>query len=332
MERQRQISTWLEQRWPGQPITLAPASADASFRRYFRVTLGDGTSYIVMDAPPEQEDCRPWLAVRQLFAAAGAHMPEVFAEDLDRGFLLISDLGETQYSSVLTTETASILYGDAMDALIRIQLASSPGILPDYDEAFLRRELELFPEWFVTRHAGATLTDLERTRLAKVFDRIVAVNLAEPQVFVHRDFHSRNLMFVAPHNPGIVDFQDALYGPLSYDLVSLFKDAYVDWEEELVIDWLVRYWERARKVGLPVRSDFAEFHRDFEWMGVQRHLKILGIFARLAHRDGKTGYLKDMPRVAGYLRKTCGRYDTLAPVVHLLNRLEKLQVQEGYTF
>jgi aminoglycoside/choline kinase family phosphotransferase len=333
MERQQQISTWLEQRWPGQPITLAPASADASFRRYFRATLVDGTRYIVMDAPPEREDCRPWLAVQQLFAAAGVPVPEVFAEDLERGFLLISDLGETPYLSVLTAETAPLLYSDAIDALIRIQLASQPGILPDYDEAALRRELELFPEWFVARHYAATLTDLERTRLAKVFDRLVAVNLAESKVFVHRDFHSRNLMVSAPpHSPGIIDFQDALYGPLSYDLVSLFKDAYIDWDEELVIDWLVRYWEQARKVGLPVRSDFAEFHRDFEWMGVQRHLKVLGIFARLAHRDGKTGYLKDMPRVAGYLRKTCGRYDVLAPVVHLLNRLEKLQVQEGYTF
>ena len=330
MQRQSQLYAWLTSLWPDRQFSLAPASADASFRSYHRVSFDDGSSMIVMDAPPAHEDCRPWLHVQKLFQAAGVHVPEVLAQDLTQGFLLLSDLGNTTYLSVLNAENASALYADALAALVNIQLASRSGILPDYDRALLKREMDLFPEWFLARHHGLVLTDAERATLEQTFECILAVNLAEPQVFVHRDYHSRNLMVTTP-NPGIIDFQDAVYGPLSYDLVSLFKDAYVEWDEEQMLDWLIRYWEMARKAGVPVRADFAEFHRDYEWMGVQRHLKVLGIFARLYHRDGKDGYLKDLPLVARYLRKACERYTELGFLRRLLDRVENKQTVLGYT-
>lgn len=335
MQRQQEITTWLEGMYPGRSFTLAPASADASFRRYFRVSFTDGETMIVMDAPPSHEDCKPWLHVQQLFAAAGMHVPAVLATDLERGYLLLSDLGNQTYLPALTLETAPALYGDALDALIDLQAASRPGELPVYDEALLRRELNLFPEWYLSKHLGVTLDDKQQRVLDTIFQRILAVNLAEPNVFVHRDYHARNLMVVPGDkgkNPGVVDFQDAVYGPMSYDLVSLFKDAYISWDEELVIDWLARYWEKARRRGLPVREDFGDFYRDYEWMGVQRHIKILGIFARLYHRDGKDGYLKDMPLVLGYLRSTCARYDGLMPLLRLLDKLHGTEVQTGMTF
>ncbi len=334
MERQQQIKTWLAGLWPGRSFALAPASADASFRRYFRATLDDGTTRVIMDAPPANEDCRPWLHVQQLFQAAGVHVPEVLARDLDRGFLLLSDLGATTYLQVLDAGNAAPLYADAIGALIRIQLASRPGVLPDYDATLLRRELELFPEWFLAKHHQMVLTESDKKSLAAVFDRILAVNLAEPKVLVHRDYHSRNLMRTdgsGAGNPGIIDFQDAVFGPISYDMVSLLKDAYIEWDEELALDWLVRYWEAARKAGLPIAADFGEFVRDYEWMGVQRHVKVLGIFARLFHRDGKDGYLKDLPLVARYLRKACERYAELSPLRKLLDRVEDKVTVLGYT-
>ncbi|HTJ96430.1 MAG TPA: phosphotransferase [Rhodocyclaceae bacterium] len=321
MQRQQEITVWLQSLAPGRSFTLAPASADASFRRYFRVSYNDGATQIVMDAPPSHEDCKPWLHVQDLFARAGVHVPKVLAIDLERGYLLLSDLGSQTYLPVLDAESAPALYADAVDALLALQLASQPGQLPEYNEALLRRELDLFPEWYLGKHLGVTLNDKQTVMLEKTFRRIMDVNLAEPQVYVHRDFHSRNLMVTIP-NPGVIDFQDAVYGPISYDLVSLFKDAYISWDEELIIDWLVRYWEKARKLGLPVRDDFGDFYRDYEWMGVQRHLKVLGIFARLYHRDGKDGYLKDMPLVAAYLRKACHRYEALHPLLRLLDQVE----------
>jgi hypothetical protein len=207
---------------------------------------------------------------------------------------------------------------------VRIQAASRPGQLPPYDRVLLKRELDLFPDWYVARHLNIELTPAQRQTLADAFEKILAVNLAEPPVYVHRDYHSRNLMMTTP-NPGIIDFQDAVYGPISYDLVSLLRDAYVEWPEELVLDWAVRYWEKARRAGLPVRADFADFYRDFEWMGVQRHIKVLGIFARLCHRDGKQGYVNDMPLVARYLRAACARYRDLGPLLKLLDQLENPQ-------
>ncbi|MDP1526484.1 MAG: phosphotransferase [Rhodocyclaceae bacterium] len=332
MERIEQIQGWLTEQFPGQHFGMAPASADASFRRYFRITFDDGKTSIVMDAPPAQEDVRPWLQVQQLFHAAGAHVPEVLAQDLEHGFLLISDLGTTTYLAALNDGAAAdALYRAAIDTLIDIQCSSRPDALPAYDHALLKRELDLFPDWYIGKHVTIDFSAADRQMLESVFEKILAVNLAEPAVYVHRDYHSRNLM-VAGDKPGVIDFQDAVYGPISYDLVSLFKDAYVDWDEEQTIDWLVRYWEKARKAGLPVRADFGAFFRDYEWMGVQRHVKVLGIFARLYHRDGKDGYLKDMPLVAKYLRTACARYSDLGPLLRLLDKLDNRQAQVGYTF
>ena len=309
---------------------IAPASADASFRRYFRVTR-QGGNYIVMDAPPAHEDCRPFVKVARLFADAGVHVPRVQAQDLQQGFLLLSDLGDTTYLSALNPATARNLYLDANDALIRIQQASRPGVLPGYDQALLLRELMLFPEWYVARHLGASMTPQQAEMLDTVFRRILTNNLAQPQVYVHRDWHSRNLMVSDP-NPGILDFQDAVYGPITYDLASIYRDAYIQWDEEMQLDWVIRYWEKARAARLPVCDDFGGFWRDFEWMGAQRHIKVLGIFARLYHRDGKDGYLKDMPLVMHYLRKVCERYDELKPLLFLLDALQDTQPQVGYTF
>ncbi|HEY6094834.1 MAG TPA: phosphotransferase [Gallionellaceae bacterium] len=332
MKRQQQLTEWLTGLYPDQPFTIAPASADASFRRYFRATFADRT-LIVMDAPPEHENCAPFIHVDQLFDAAGAHVPHILAENLTQGFLLLSDLGNTTYLQALKENPAQAraLYGAATDALIRIQLASSEHELPAYDEALLLREMRLFPEWYVARHLKVTLNAQQDALLEAVFQCIVQNNLAQPRTYVHRDYHSRNLMVTEP-NPGILDFQDAVYGPITYDLASLFKDAYIRWEEADVMDWLIRYWEKARKAGLPIHADFGDFYRDYEWMGVQRHIKVLGIFARLYHRDGKDGYLMDMPLVMDYLRRACERYIDLKPLLNLLDELEPRDQQVGYTF
>ncbi|MGA7595489.1 MAG: phosphotransferase [Gallionella sp.] len=357
MQRQQQLSVWLHSLFPGEQFTLAPASADASFRRYFRITfqnhqashgrfngieqtdLQDAAqqagSLIVMDAPPQREDCRPFVHISKLFEDAGTHVPHVYAQDLEQGFLLLSDLGNTTYLQALTgaeTGVAKWLYGDATNALIDIQLASRDHELPPYDEALLMREMRLFPDWYIARHLNAALSEEQKSRMETVFARIIENILAQPRVYVHRDFHSRNLMKLGEKNPGILDFQDAVYGPITYDLVSLFKDAYIRWEEADIIDWLIRYWEKARKAGLPVHDDFSAFYRDYEWMGVQRHLKVLGIFARLYHRDGKDGYLKDLPLVMSYLRAACARYIDLKPLLNLLDTLEPKISREGYTF
>lgn len=332
MERIEQIRGWLAAQFPDQSFNLAPASADASFRRYLRATFADGATHIVMDAPPAQEDVRPWLHVQRLFLTAGAHVPEVLAQDPERGFLLLSDLGSTTYlTAVESGANADTLYRAAIDTLVDIQRASQPGTLPAYDRTLLKRELDLFPDWYIDKHVAVPIDASQRNALEAVFEKVLAINLAEPCVHVHRDYHSRNLM-VDGNKPGVVDFQDAVHGPISYDLVSLFKDAYVEWDEERTLDWLVRYWEKARQAGLPVRADFSEFFHDYEWMGVQRHIKVLGIFARLYHRDGKDGYLANMPLVAKYLRTTCARYGELTPLLRLLDKLENRQVQVGYTF
>lgn len=335
MERLQALQEWAARQLGGDGLDIAPASADASFRRYFRVTA-KGRDYIVMDAPPAHEDCRPFIAVARLFGEAGVHVPEVLAQDLDQGFLLLSDLGHTTYLSALNAAdrdpaVARELYLASNDALIRIQQVSRPGVLPEYDRALLTRELMLFPEWYVAKHLGVAMNEQQQAILDVVFERILANNLAQPQVWVHRDWHSRNLMVSDP-NPGILDFQDAVYGPITYDLASIYRDAYIEWDEEQQLDWVIRYWEKARAARLPVREDFGDFWRDFEWMGAQRHIKVLGIFARLYHRDGKDGYLKDMPRVMRYLRKVCERYDELKPLLFLLDVLENRQVKVGYTF
>ena len=313
---------------------MSPASADASFRRYFRLSFADARpSVIVMDAPPPQEDCTPFVRIAGLLSAAGLNAPKIISQDLDQGFLLLSDLGKTTYLTAINEDegNADALFNDAMDALVRWQAASQPAILPAYDDALLRRELAIFPDWYVGRHLGVTLDDTQRNTLATTFDAIVGCNLAQPQVYVHRDYMPRNLMLSAP-NPGILDFQDAVYGPISYDVASLFKDAFLSWPEERVLDWTIRYWQKAKKAGLPVRADFGEFYTDCEWMGLQRHLKIMGIFARLNYRDGKPDYLADTPRLSRYVRGVASRYNRLKPLLLLFDELENVADSSGYTF
>jgi aminoglycoside/choline kinase family phosphotransferase len=322
--RRAALQRWLEAQLPGERFALAPASEDASFRRYFRAALDDGRSFIAMDAPPDKEDCRPFVRVAGLLRDAGVHAPQVHAQDLDQGFLLLADLGTRTYLAELAGQdalhNAPRLFSDATDALVKWQLASRAGVLPAYDEALLRREMNLFPEWYVHKHLGKTLSDAQRGSLESIFGLLVKSALAQPAVYVHRDYMPRNLMVCEP-NPGVLDFQDAVLGPITYDAVSLVRDAFLSWEEEQVLDWTVRYWEKAKKARLPVDADFAEFWRAFEWMGLQRHLKVLGIFARINYRDAKPKYLADTPRFLKYVRDTAGRYGALVPLIRLLDEL-----------
>ncbi len=330
MNRLDQLRLWVSAQLKGADVSLTPASADASFRRYFRVTYGCGT-LIAMDAPPEQENCAPFVRVARLFRAAEVNVPEVLAQDLEQGFLLLTDFGSTTYLEALNRSQARSLYEDALNALVAIQRASRPGELPEYDCVLLKREIELFPQWYVAHHLGRGLTQKQAEAFDSVCSTVLECNFGEPRVYVHRDYHSRNLMLTQP-NPGILDFQDAVLGPISYDLASLLKDAYIEWPEEQVLDWTVRYWEKARAAHLPVRSDFADFFRDFEWMGVQRHLKVLGIFARLWHRDGKDRYLANIPLVLRYVQRVATRYRELNPLARLLDELHDRKQAAGYSF
>lgn len=316
--------------------SLRPASDDASFRRYFRVDAGAaaGGSLIVMDAPPDRENCAPFVHAARVFGDAGLSVPEVFDTDLEAGVLLLEDLGNDTYLSTLDGDSADGHYRDAGGALIRLQQASRPGVFPDYDRALLERELLLYPDWYIARHKRVELTDSMKAALAQSFDLLIKAALSQPRVYVHRDWHSRNLMQLEPkRNPGILDFQDAVYGPITYDLVSLLRDAYISWPEERQLDWAIRYWEGARKASLPVADDFGDFYRDFEWMGLQRQLKVLGIFARLNYRDGKSRYLADMPRVLSYALTAARRYQALSGLVGVLEAVEQITPAEpGYTF
>ena len=324
------LEAWLRARLGGAPFTMERASTDASFRRYFRVFLDDRT-LIAMDAPPQREDSRAFVHVARLLAGAGLNAPRILEHDFALGFLLVTDLGTRLYLQALQRQDPDPLFDDATAALVRWQSSTRADELPPYDEPKLRRELELFPDWYVGRHLGITLSPAQRDALEGVFQAILARNLAEPRVYVHRDFMPRNLMVCDP-NPGILDFQDAVLGPVSYDVACLFRDAFLSWEEERVLDGTIRYWEKARRAGLPVRADFADFWRDVEWMGLQRHLKVAGIFARLAHRDGKQGYVEDAPRFIGYIRHAVSRYDELAPLGRLLDQIEGREPRVGYTF
>jgi len=325
------LERWLQSEFRQRDLTLAPASEDASFRRYFRVRLSDGRTFVAMDAPPEREDCEPFVRVAALMRAAGLNVPQILGRDRGQGFLLLSDLGFTTFLDALDDDNAASLMGDATDALLRWQLATRPDALPPYDEALLRRELALFPEWYVGRHLGRTLGTGERQALEAVETLLVRSALAQPRVYVHRDFMPRNLMLCDP-NPGVLDFQDAVIGPVTYDIASLTRDAFRSWDEARVLDWTVRYWEQAKHARLPVDADFGAFYRAFEWMGLQRHLKVLGIFARICYRDGKPAYLKDASRFLDYARGVCGRYASLAPLTRLLDHLEQRSSQVGYTF
>jgi hypothetical protein len=307
--------------------TLRPASSDASFRRYFRADRSDGGSVVVMDAPPPQEDVRPFVRVAGLIAAAGLHAPRVLEADAAHGFLLLDDLGNELYLQALLAAQASgdaqgadRLMRDAIAALVTWQLKVPAAALPPYDDALLRRELALFPDWCVARECGVTWTAAETATWNAACDQLVAAALAQPVVAVHRDWMPRNLMVAVP-NPGILDFQDAVGGPIGYDLASLLRDAFVSWDEAQELDWAIRYWEAARAAGLPVPADFGELWRDVEWIGLQRHLKVLGIFSRLKHRDGKPAYSRDLPRFFAYAHKVATRYSTLRPLARLLEPL-----------
>lgn len=312
-----------------KPDTLRPASSDASFRRYLRID-GTASSYIVMDAPPEQEDVRPFVHVAGLIHAASLHAPQVLAQDATNGFLLLSDLGSRLYlaelkSAVAAADSAGVdrLMRAAMSTLVTWQQRVDASSLPAYNDILLRRELALFPEWCVQREFGVTWDTEQQATWAATCDLLVASALAQPTVAVHRDYMPRNLMVCddAPDGPGILDFQDAVRGPISYDVASMLRDAFISWEEEQELDFAIRYWQQARKVGLPVPADFGEFWKPLEWMGLQRHLKVLGIFCRLKHRDGKPAYSADLPRFFAYAHKVATRYEGLGPLARLIEPL-----------
>ena len=343
-----QFQTWLSHIAPGQNLqieSLRLASADASFRRYFRIDsylrsndMGQRPiSFIIMDAPPDKENCQPFVKVAGLMQAAGIHAPQVLAWEEAQGFMLLTDLGAQTMMQVINRAEPQVnlpLYLQAVDVLIAWQLSSKPGVLPPYDEALLRRELELFPDWYIARHKGVEIDQAMRFTLDNTFKQIVAANLAQPSVFVHRDFMPRNLMApqMADGALGVLDFQDAVYGPITYDIASLMRDAFLSWEEDFCLEVTVRYWERARKAGLPVDADFGEFYRGVEWMGLQRHLKVAGIFARLTLRDGKPQYLADTPRFIAYIRSTCARYRELKPLLRLVDKLEGIVEPDIFGF
>jgi hypothetical protein len=315
------------------PASLRIASADASFRRYLRIDSKHG-SRIIMDAPPDKEDCRPFAKVAGLMAAAGLNVPRILAWDEAQGFMLLDDLGTQTMMEAIDREDAAAnrpLYMRAVDALVAWQSASRPGVLPAYDEALLARELALFPDWYLEQHRGVKVEGAMRETLDSTFKLIIQRNLASPSVYVHRDFMPRNLM-LSEGRLGVLDFQDAVYGPITYDIASLMRDAFLTWDEEFVLDITVRYWQKAQKAGLPVDPDFGEFYRGVEWMGLQRHLKVAGIFARLTLRDGKPRYLADTPRFIAYIRATAGRYRELAPLLRLVDEVEGTQAVSGYAF
>jgi hypothetical protein len=335
--RREAFSQWLQPLAAArglQPHTLRPASADASFRRYLRIDDSTGASFIVMDAPPPQEDVRPFVHIAGLLRDGGLNAPQVLAADEPLGFLLLNDLGSELYLDAFRTATpaqADALMRAAIAALVQMQQRVPADGLPPYDRALLQRELDLFTDWAVPKEFGLQWSDAQRAQWQRVCDTLIDSALAQPTVFVHRDYMPRNLM-VSPPTPGVLDFQDAVRGPVSYDIASLLRDAFWSWDEEREIDWAVRYWEQARAAGLPVAGDFGEFWRQIEWMGLQRHLKVLGIFCRLKHRDGKAKYVQDLPRFFAYATKVALRYVQLQPLLPLIEPMSGSLVQAGYTF
>ncbi len=364
-QRETDFNTWLTALAPRHGLqigSLRSASTDASFRRYFRIDSPLG-SRIIMDAPPEQEDCRPFARVAELMDAAQVKVPKVLAWDQSKGFMLLTDLGTNTMLQLINPDQPGAnqhWYLQAVEALIAWQVASRPDVLPPYDEALLRQEMELFPAWYLKQHRGVAVEGDVRRTLDTAFSHIIRENLSWPSVYVHRDFMPRNLMVgnaptlatscaalppegaVSPWGGpaakpcdvriGVLDFQDAVYGPITYDIASLMRDAFLSWEEDFCLDITIRYWEKARKAGLPVGDDFGEFYRGVEWMGLQRHLKVAGIFARLTLRDGKPQYLADTPRFIRYIRSTCARYRELKPLLRLIERVEGIEVVSGYSF
>ena len=334
MQRQTELKKWLETVYPDQPFELSFAAADADFRRYFRATFSDGHTVVCMDAPPDKMSVAPYLKVQKLFHMV--NVPQVLHVDETQGFMVLNDLGSTTFLTAMTQEkneaAHKALLLEAVGELIELQLASRSGVLPEYDREVMLREINLFPEWFVAKELGCELNFKQRRLWQQTVDTLLPPLLAQPKVYVHRDYIVRNLM-LQEGRPGVLDFQDALYGPISYDLVSLLRDAFIGWDEEFVLDLVIRYWEQARAAGLPVPPEFDEFYRWFEWMGVQRHLKVAGIFARLYHRDGKDKYRPEIPRFLNYLRRVSRRYQDLAPLYALLvDLVGDEELETGYTF
>ncbi|NWD70177.1 phosphotransferase [Pseudomonas gingeri] len=319
----RQLETlFLAEGWGAiPPATLTAASSDASFRRYFRWE-GEGRSLIVMDAPPPQENCKPFVDIAHLLAKSGINVPKIHAQDLENGFLLLNDLGNQTYLDVIDADNADALFADAIDALLAFQQLPMDSELPSYDVALLRRELELFPEWYVGHELGRAFDPAQLAMWQRVSALLIDSALAQPKVLVHRDYMPRNLMASEP-NPGVLDFQDAVYGPVTYDITCLFKDAFLSWPDARVRGWLQDYWQRAAERGIAVQADFEEFLRASDLMGVQRHLKVIGIFARICHRDGKPRYLADVPRFFAYIEAVVARRPELAELGELLTSLRQ---------
>ena len=327
--RLQHLKDWLDEQLPKlfsaqgwgaiPPATLTAASSDASFRRYFRWE-GEGRTFIVMDAPPPQENCKPFVDIAHLLSKSGINVPKIYAEDLSQGFLLLNDLGRKTYLDVIDAQNADQLFADAIDALLAFQQLPMEAPLPSYDVALLRRELELFPEWYVKRHLGIEFDATQQTSWQRVSELLIDSALSQPKVLVHRDYMPRNLMISEP-NPGVLDFQDAVYGPVTYDITCLFKDAFLSWPQERVARWLKLYWDKAGALGIPVQDDFDEFCRASDLMGVQRHLKVIGIFARICHRDGKPRYVADVPRFFSYIEAVLARRPELVELSNLLTSL-----------
>ena len=314
------LQGWLSQELSTNDFELAPASADASFRRYFRVTRG-GDSFIAMDAPPEKEDSHPFVAIDRLLEQQGVNVPHIHALDLERGFLLLGDFGDRHFLSALNDNSVEGLYDDAMRSLLKIQHTPAAS-LPRYDRQLLWREMELFRDWFLDTHLGLSLDGAQHALLDSCFEALTRNALEQPQVFVHRDYHSRNLMVTANENPGILDFQDAVAGAVTYDLVSLLRDAYIAWPRQRVEHWALDYRDRAVAAGILGAVDDRTFLRWFDLMGIQRQLKVIGIFARLNHRDGKPGYLDDIPRVLDYLLQAGRDHEETRPLCQLIDSLD----------
>ncbi len=321
-ERLAQLTRWLREDMGLAHFEITPASGDASFRRYFRIRY-DGQTHIAMDAPPAQEDCRPYIAIARAFYSLGLHVPEILEVNLERGFLLLSDLGTQQYLSELNSSSAARLYGDALDALLILQSRCTSQLieLPPYNHALLMREMALFRDWFVQQHLSLQLDPAQADTLEQIFEILAQSALQQPKVCVHRDYHSRNLMLTANNNPGILDFQDAVMGPVTYDLVSLLRDCYIAWPPDQVYVWVKAYRLRLLEAAILADDDETQFLQWFDWMGVQRHLKAIGIFARLQLRDGKPGYLKDIPRTLGYVVAVSRRYPELQGLHDLLRNI-----------
>ncbi|MEJ6649861.1 MAG: phosphotransferase [Burkholderiales bacterium] len=329
--RRGQLEAWLRLILNDRDFTLTDLAADAGARRYFRIKPSGEDSLVVMDAPEAHNDNQQFACVASLLASHGLHVPKVSHANLKDGFLLLSDLGDETYLKALDNENADKLFDDATTALIKLQSITELDLLSRYNAELMSEELALFDNWYIQQHLNITLEENAQSSLNNVLKLIIERCMSQPTVLTHRDYMPRNLM-VCEENPGILDFQDARIGPISYDVISLFKDAFISWEEEQVLDWTIRYWEKARKASLPVPQDFGSFYEDVEWMGLQRHLKVLGIFSRLKHRDGKNHYIVDAPRFLTYARNVAMRYNALKPLLRILDQIEGKTQQFGHTF